>query len=346
MISCSLVPSHIWEDVSHRRHSQWIIILFPFDCMINTMTSMASSRRCLWLDGKQLVNHPFSLYRYGPTSRCGQVFSALTAVVAPPQTRLTLCMFHGTRPCGVCFLWGFGEAVSVLDGGCWRHAGVECGSRGADPSRWILVFQSYEVCVRAVIQLKPVSNHSSQWDSGSDGNENQMLISGKGEKKKKMESQRRGSYYESMWKGWSDGKGNGGYKEELICFPWGMQCNNPFSCGVVAIYIIKMNLFWSLLTECPALHMPNEMLTESCQKSLINKSGVVPKRRITCSVPARHTPLLHLLYVATLIGCSSSRCHHHIVFFLLHLSACVASSNPTIPACTRCSDRCNDSEGV
>lgn len=42
----------------------------------------------------------------------------------------TLCMFHRTLPCSVCFLWGFGAPVIVLDGGWRRHTGNECGGRG------------------------------------------------------------------------------------------------------------------------------------------------------------------------------------------------------------------------
>lgn len=56
-------------------------------------------------------------------------FFFFTAVVCS-QTWLTLCVFHRTFPCGVCFLWGLGVPVTVLDGGHHRNASVDCGSRG------------------------------------------------------------------------------------------------------------------------------------------------------------------------------------------------------------------------
>lgn len=58
----------------------------------------------------------------------------------------TLRMFHRTLPCGVCFLWGFGAPVTVLDGGCWRHAGVECGIVGVDPGRWVWLMVIRGLC--------------------------------------------------------------------------------------------------------------------------------------------------------------------------------------------------------
>ena len=99
--------------------------------------------------------------------------------------------------------WGFGAPVTVLDGGCWCHAGVECGSRGR-PGQLGLAFghkrsvsegwHGFLPCL-----LRPVSNQTSQPDSGSDSNENQMVTREECEKQKKGESERRKFFLWLLW---------------------------------------------------------------------------------------------------------------------------------------------------
>lgn len=123
------------------------------------------------------------------SARSQHVFLFLTAVVVCCQSWPALCVFHRTLPCGVCFLRGFGAPVAVLDGGCRRHAGVECGSRGRRRQMGLAFGHKRSVSDQwygfLPCLLKPVSNQTSQPDSGSDSNENQMVTREECEKQKK-----------------------------------------------------------------------------------------------------------------------------------------------------------------
>lgn len=131
------------------------------------------------------------------------IFHFLTAVVVCCQTWPTPCMFHQTHPCGVCFLWGLRAPVTVLDGGCWRHAGVECGSWGR-PRQMSLAFghtmfvserwYGFLPCL-----LKLVFNQASQPDSGLDSNQNQMVTREECKKWKREESERRKLFLWWLW---------------------------------------------------------------------------------------------------------------------------------------------------
>lgn len=144
------------------------------------------------------------LWRPHCSVRSQHIFLVLTAAVVCCQTWPTLCMFHRTLPCGVCFLWGFGAPVTLLDGGCRRHAGVECGSRGRPGQMGLAFGHKRSVSERwygfLPCLLKPVSNQSSQPDSGSDSNENQMVTREECEKQKRGESERRKLFLRWLWK--------------------------------------------------------------------------------------------------------------------------------------------------
>lgn len=76
---------------------------------------------------------------------------------------------------------------------------------GVDAGRWVWLLVIRGLCqsddtVFSHVFKKPVSNQTSQPDSGSDNNENQMATRGECEKQKRGESERRKLFLWWLWK--------------------------------------------------------------------------------------------------------------------------------------------------
>lgn len=152
----------------------------------------------LQLKWNQLLKHSFGSHLFYDSLiaqwEVNTFFPFLAAVVVCCQTWLTPC-FHWTHPCGVCFLWGFRAPVEVLDGGCWRLAGVECGSWGRPRQmglafgRNVFVSERWFGFLPCLYRL--VFNQTGKPDSGSDSNKNQMVTREDYKKWKREESERK-----------------------------------------------------------------------------------------------------------------------------------------------------------
>lgn len=159
--------------------------------------------------------------------RSQHIFLLFTAVVVCSQAWSTLCVFHRTFPCGVCFLWGFSTPVTVLNGGYCRNARVDCGSRGR-PRQTSLAW-SWEVCVRVMIWLSSVSFSNLSPIKPASQTLVRIVIEtkclqGKSARNRKRESQREGSYFCGGFGRWDSVKSLENDGEELGKEEWILPC--------------------------------------------------------------------------------------------------------------------------
>lgn len=112
--------------------ASWITVIFPHDAVTGMVTSgaLTSLTRRTPASENTLSWTASLLWQPCCSARSRHISAFLAAVVVCCQTWPTPCMFHRTHPCHVCFLRGLSAPVTASDGGCWRHAGVECGNWG------------------------------------------------------------------------------------------------------------------------------------------------------------------------------------------------------------------------